>query len=232
MHDYNNDRCRIKIRVWTHKGQYILPLLMMTLLALWEGNPPVTSEFPSQRPVTCSFDVFFDLCLNKQLSKQSRRWWCEMPPHSLRHHWNVISCFTGMLHDEIQLYEQQLTSGMSFLRDRQWIRLWIRLIPNELDIAFHEPVPDWCIFPFLCAYKVYFILSLWVLGCMQYCHDYQRWKFPQVCQSEADNFGGGLGTFCWFFFNFMFMICDSSHEELKLFWLSVKHWWLSYISYT
>ena len=24
----------------------------------------------------------------------------------------------------------------------------------------------------------------------------QCWKFPQVCQSEADNFGGGPGTFC------------------------------------
>ena len=44
------------------------------LLALCAGNSPVTSEFPSQRPVTRSFDVFFDLGLNKRLSKQSRRW--------------------------------------------------------------------------------------------------------------------------------------------------------------
>ena len=42
-----------------------------TLLALCVGNSPVTSEFPSQRPVTRSFDVFFDLCLNELLSKQS-----------------------------------------------------------------------------------------------------------------------------------------------------------------
>ena len=28
-------------------------------------------EFPAQRPVTQRFDVFFDLRLNKQLSKQS-----------------------------------------------------------------------------------------------------------------------------------------------------------------
>ena len=27
-------------------------------------------EFPAQRPVTRSFDVFFDLCPNKRLSKQ------------------------------------------------------------------------------------------------------------------------------------------------------------------
>ena len=40
------------------------------LLALCVGNSPVTGEFPSQRPVTRSFDVFFDLRLNKRLSKQ------------------------------------------------------------------------------------------------------------------------------------------------------------------
>ena len=50
----------------------------------------------------------------------------------------------------------------------------------------------------------------------------QCWKFPQVRRSEAVNFGGGLGTFCWFFFNFMFMIWDSRHEDLQLFWLSFK----------
>ena len=45
------------------------------LLALCVGNSLVTGEFPSQRPVTRSFDVFFDLRLNKQLSKQSRCRW-------------------------------------------------------------------------------------------------------------------------------------------------------------
>ena len=38
------------------------------------GNSPVTGEFPYQRPVTRSFDVFFDLRLNKQRSKQSWGW--------------------------------------------------------------------------------------------------------------------------------------------------------------
>ena len=41
------------------------------LLAIWAGNSPVTDKFPAQRPVTRSFDVFFDLRLNKRLSKQS-----------------------------------------------------------------------------------------------------------------------------------------------------------------
>ena len=40
------------------------------LLAICAGNSPVTGEFPTQRPVTRSFDVFFDLRLNKRLNKQ------------------------------------------------------------------------------------------------------------------------------------------------------------------
>ena len=35
--------------------------------------------FPSQRAVTRCVDVFFDLCLNKRLRKQSRRRWFETP---------------------------------------------------------------------------------------------------------------------------------------------------------
>ena len=39
------------------------------LLAICAGNSPVAGEFPTQRPVTQSFDVFFDLRLNIRLSK-------------------------------------------------------------------------------------------------------------------------------------------------------------------
>ena len=53
------------------------------LLALCAENSPVTGEFPSQRPVMRSCDVFFDLRQNKQLSKQSRDWCFETPLHSL-----------------------------------------------------------------------------------------------------------------------------------------------------
>ena len=53
------------------------------LLAIWAGNSPVPGEFLAQRPVTRSFDVFFDLCLDKRLSKQSWGWWFETPSWSL-----------------------------------------------------------------------------------------------------------------------------------------------------
>ena len=56
------------------------------LLALCVGNSPVTGEFPVQRPMTQSFDVFFNLRPNKQLSKQSWGWLFEMPLRSLWRH--------------------------------------------------------------------------------------------------------------------------------------------------
>ena len=49
----------------------------------------VTGEFPAQRPVTWSFDVFFDLGLNKRFSKQSWGWWFETPMRSLWRHCNA-----------------------------------------------------------------------------------------------------------------------------------------------
>ena len=47
------------------------------LLAICAGNSPVAGEFPSQRPVRRSFDVFYDLRLNTILRKQSWGWWFE-----------------------------------------------------------------------------------------------------------------------------------------------------------
>ena len=43
-------------------------------------------EFPTQRPVTRSFDVYFDLRLNKRLSKQPWGWWFETLSWSLWRH--------------------------------------------------------------------------------------------------------------------------------------------------
>ena len=60
------------------------------LLALYAGNSPVTGEFPSQRPVTRSFDVSLDLRLYKWLIKQSWGWWFETPSCPLWRHWNVV----------------------------------------------------------------------------------------------------------------------------------------------
>ena len=58
------------------------------LLAICAGNSPVSGEFPAQRPVTQSFDVFFDARLIKRLSKHSRGWWFETLSHPLWRHRN------------------------------------------------------------------------------------------------------------------------------------------------
>ena len=52
-------------------------------------------EFPTQRPVTRSFDVFFDLRLNKRLSKQSWGWWFETLSRPLWRHCNATICVAG-----------------------------------------------------------------------------------------------------------------------------------------
>ena len=54
---------------WRHQME-----TFSALLAICAGNSSVTGEFPAQRPVTQSFDVFFDLRLNKRFSKQSLGW--------------------------------------------------------------------------------------------------------------------------------------------------------------
>ena len=49
-------------------------------------------DFPAQTPVTRSFDVFFDLRLNKRLSKQPWGWWFETPAWS----YDVIMSSTNL----------------------------------------------------------------------------------------------------------------------------------------
>ena len=68
---------------WRHQMETV-----SLLLAICAGNSPVPGEFHAQRPVTRSFDVFFDLRLNKRLRKQSWGWWFETLLQPLWHHCN------------------------------------------------------------------------------------------------------------------------------------------------
>ena len=77
---------------WRHQME-----TFFALLAICAGNSPASGEFPSQRPGTRSFDIFFDLQLNKRLSKQSWGWWFETPSCPLWRHGNAwSSCDTVM----------------------------------------------------------------------------------------------------------------------------------------
>ena len=73
---------------WRHQME-----TFFALLSIYAGNSPITGEFPAQRPVTRSFDVFFDMRLDERLSKQSRGWWFETPSCSSWRKSNVWSLF-------------------------------------------------------------------------------------------------------------------------------------------
>ena len=60
------------------------------LLVICAGNSSVIGEFPAQRPVTRSFDVFFDLRVNKRWGKQWWGWWFETPLCRLWRHCNAL----------------------------------------------------------------------------------------------------------------------------------------------
>ena len=60
------------------------------LLALCAGIHRWPVNSPHKRSVTRNFDVFFDLRLNKWLSKQSWGWWFETPSCPLWHHCNEL----------------------------------------------------------------------------------------------------------------------------------------------
>ena len=60
-----------------------------TLLALYGGNPPVTGGSYHKALWRGAFDVFFDLRLNKRLSKLSTPRWFEMPPRLFWRHCNA-----------------------------------------------------------------------------------------------------------------------------------------------
>ena len=72
------------------------------LLAICAGNSPVPGEFPTQRPVTRSFYVFFDQRLNKQLSKQPWGWWLSR----YRAHYDVTVMYEAL--EQVWLYSPHI----------------------------------------------------------------------------------------------------------------------------
>ena len=73
---------------WRHQMQ-----TFSALQANCAGNSPVTGEFPAQRPVTRSFDVFLDLHLNTRLSKINRE---AGDLRRYRAHYDVIVMWTKL----------------------------------------------------------------------------------------------------------------------------------------
>ena len=70
---------------WRHQMESFSALLALC----GGGGFTGPGEFPTQKLVAQSFDVFFDLRLNKQLSKQRWSWWFETQSWSLWRQCNV-----------------------------------------------------------------------------------------------------------------------------------------------
>ena len=115
-----------------HEWVLEFPTYMMTssngnifvLLALCDGNPPVTGGFPSQRPVTRSFDVFIDLGLNKQLSKQSKRWWRE----SHRAHYDVIVMRVSYINIICEYFRRQYPQQIPKQNYSEYLQDWPNVV--------------------------------------------------------------------------------------------------------
>ena len=106
---------------WRHQME-----TFCALLAICAGNSPVPGEFPTQKPVTRSFDVYFDLRPNKRLSKQSWGWWFETLSCSLWRHRNgmrilpwkhVNVCTTQSLVLHIERWSPLVTGVVGFPND-------------------------------------------------------------------------------------------------------------------
>ena len=150
---YLKDLCKRWLIPWTSTQHWImflrsLPMIpecwfmwwlrhqmetFSALLALCAGNSPVTDEFPLQRPVTRSFDIFFDWWLNKRLRKQSRSRWLETSSRSLwRHcnvcgwwwHWMLLDKTLQWHHDERDgVSNQRLDCLLGRLFRRRWKKI-------------------------------------------------------------------------------------------------------------
>ena len=105
------------------------------LLALCEGNSPVTGEFPSQSPVTQNLDVSFDLRLHKRLSKLSRRRWFDTPSRSLWRRY-IVKTHPGLTTSLLMWLPVCETASVVF---------WINILGKHNQIIW---INDW--WPLIC----------------------------------------------------------------------------------
>ena len=99
------------------------------LLAICVGKSPVPGEFPTPRPVTRCFDVFFDLRPDKRLSKQWWGWWFETLSRPLWRHCNITLQFCSLC--QLMVWQHILydvwgnaRTGIAFGLERQLWRPW------------------------------------------------------------------------------------------------------------
>ena len=141
------------------------------LLAICAGNSPVPGEFPTQRPVTRSFDVFFDVRPNKRLSKQSWGWWFETLSPSLWRHRNVLHIFVvlGLLQSKLEQLmasrAQTHNSSCSNISKYVIIHINVRIVLSMRHLQpswRHKPIDHAKSAPQHCGQLFFYVESKWV----------------------------------------------------------------------
>ena len=121
---------------------------------------------PTQRPVTRSFNVFFDLCLNKQLSKQSWGWWFETPWCSLWRHCNAGNAYDN--HILRLVYRYYVFIGISIFR--RYEILMSRSEDEYIYIYIYIYIYV-CVCVFVCA-RSYISIDIWMWSCAIYAMNF------------------------------------------------------------
>ena len=121
----------LAIRTWWRHHLEIFS----AFLAICAWNSPVPSEFPVQRTVTVSFEVFFDLRLNKRLSKHSWGWWFETLSRPLWRKCNEYT-FTSCAYDSRALEDLIIETSFHSIYFFTWKHCY--LDSCRRDIRFHR----------------------------------------------------------------------------------------------
>ena len=135
---------------------------IFALLAISAGNSPDAGAFPAQRQVTRNFDIFFDLCLNKRLSKQSWGWWFGAPSRPLCRHCDA------MKNANTSIYKADLAGRVPLVKKRNCWRLWhdrhptagITNMLNKYAFAAHGESCRHCSMYFWYIMQMYVDMSL------------------------------------------------------------------------
>ena len=139
--------------------------ILFALLALCAGNSPVTGEFPSQRPVTRIFGVFFNLRLNKR--------WLVTPSHSL---WSrQLSMLPGTLKMVVGFiisvsvsakYQRNMDLKVTGIKPQitawklDWQYYQTKLQPSQQTYCIKKR-NEYVEMSFLCHYSSFLISKLW-----------------------------------------------------------------------
>ena len=112
------------------------------------GNSPAPVNSPHKGPVTRSFDVFFNLRLNKRLSKQPWGWWFQTPSWSLWRHCNETSMRTLCNKASIICNHNHLKLQLWGARTPWWLQIhWYQISDNspcwydcDINVLYHEHI--------------------------------------------------------------------------------------------